>query len=402
MIDRQYMKKRSSASVLLYVLMFVAAMTMLLQHMLRSLLVSSAFVKTMVNREKAVVLATSGLSIALAQLSLLRPDSEKKEDGKKGEDKKDKEPSPMPAEAGKEKKGESPIKKFFAKVYPHLNRWQSFNLTEKIDGFDGRIDVCITCEQGKINLNEVFDFSKMEFKKPFDAILKGLAIPGKLAAGQLLARLTQFFKERKRKLDDLSELCSLPELKPLDIFYLPLRKQEGIKKIQPSPILALLDIFTLWSGTQQLEMVMLSDAMCAIFGLRRALPDDSIKRQEKFTAFAQKFDPSKSSNWDDNWNVIEPIYEQKPKVFSELKGIFTKEFGPTEFSVLCCGKVGNVEQRLMAWISLGEDLEEKSDEKAQDGSDKKKEAAQATEKQAASKQQKTEKKWFKINKLYWL
>jgi len=392
------MKKQSSASVLIYVLMILSTITMLLQHMMQGILINTAFAQAMVNRERAVMLAKSGLNVALAQLALLKPEEQKKDDAKK-----ESEQPPTEKKDDKDIKEAKPIKKFFERVYPYLNRWQTFVLTEKIDGFDGQIKVCLTCEHGKININEAFDFAKMEFKKPFGDLLKGLEIPGKMPAGQLLAKLTNFLKQRKRKLDDLSELSSIPELKPLDIFYTPPQPALGPgKKTQPSPMLALLDIFTIWSGKNELDLLFLSDALCAILGLRRPLADDPEKRHEKNTLFAQKFDPKLAQNWDDNWAAIEPMYDQKPKIFSEIKGIFTKEFGPTDFSVLCCGKVGNVEQRLMAWISIGENLEEEIDDKKQDEKEAPKEGQDEQKQKAAKLEQKGEKMWFKINKIYWL
>ena len=46
---------------------------------------------------------------------------------------------------------------------PTLNRWQTFELTEEIDGLDGEIKLCITCEDGKLDLNQWYDFNKKKF-----------------------------------------------------------------------------------------------------------------------------------------------------------------------------------------------------------------------------------------------
>ena len=50
-----------------------------------------------------------------------------------------------------------------SRILPTLNRWQEFDLKEKVDGVDGQIKVCLMCEEGKINLNRIIDFEKGTF-----------------------------------------------------------------------------------------------------------------------------------------------------------------------------------------------------------------------------------------------
>ena len=49
-------------------------------------------------------------------------------------------------------------------MLPIINRWQEFKLVKKTDGIDGVIRVCIMSENGKVNLNQIFDFKTKKFK----------------------------------------------------------------------------------------------------------------------------------------------------------------------------------------------------------------------------------------------
>lgn len=345
-----------------------------MQQMIRGVFVGTNFTRTMVDRERAEMLALSGINIAIAQLTY---------DEKEDENKKD--------DAAQEDKQPKGTKGLIMRVIPHLNRWQDFALTEKIDGIDGLIRTCITCESGKININAAFDFEKMEFKKPFENWIKGLELPGKMPAGEMLTKLTEFFKKRKRKLDDISELLTIPGFKMLDIFYKPPVKPAKGKKGQPNTDLALQDIFTIWTHGDKLDLLWLSDALCAIIGLRRPLADDALVRKERMSQFTQNFKKDMAQDWDANWKILENLYDQKPKNFSEVKNVFTKVFGPKVFSVLSCGKIGHVEQQVLAVIreEVHKDL----------ATDKQKENPPEEKKSESSSEPK---KKFKILRIYWL
>src|SRR5579872_480092 len=94
-------------------------------------------------REKAKMLALGGVQVAIAQLALVDKSKEKKED---------------------EGKQSAPESDFLLRILPILNRWQDFDLKENVDGIDGQIKVCLMCEEGKINLNDIIDFNKGVFK----------------------------------------------------------------------------------------------------------------------------------------------------------------------------------------------------------------------------------------------
>ncbi len=377
----------SPASVLVYALGALSIILFLTQLLMRNVLVNTSFMKTIRAREQAQMLALGGVQLAMAQL--LYPnalDTKKKNEASSKEDDKKKDP-------------DESLARYLGRVLPHINRWQEFKLTDKIDGIDGLIKICITKEAGKININQAFDFKKMAFKKEYEMLLKRLVIPGKVPAGGLYTGLTDFLKTRKRPVDDISQLLSVKGLDTLDIFYKPPPMPTKKNKSQSNGDLALQDIFTTWTTDDKLDLLWLSDGLCAILDIRRPHADDAVARRERFKQFQESFKKDAMGDWDTNWKIAEPIYDQKPKMIADLKNLFTKEFGPKVFSVLSCGKAETVEQYMLAVIQeeqvASEEQKKSSDDKQQSTGQKpdddKKTSAVAESKTA-----------FKILRAYWL
>jgi hypothetical protein len=355
---------------------------MMTEQMIRGVMVGSNFTKTMVDREHAHMLALGGINIAIAQLTykedknakekeqaqvesgVIKPESDSDEDGK-GEGEK-----------------VTPFKRFILNLISNLNRWQAFELDPKIDGVSGTVKICITSEHGKININHAFDFKKQEFKKEFVALLGGLEIPGKLKPGEFLNKISEYLKNRSKKLYDVSELLNIVDLENfnINIFYDPPKSFK--KEAKPNSDLILQDIFTTWTDDKKIDPMLLSDALCAILGTTRPRADDAKKYKEKFKKVAMDFKDDWGSDWDANWKHLEPIYGSKPKLLSSIKDILVEKFKPKVYSVLSYGKVGQVEQRLLAVIREVQIEQSDQAQKPQD------EQAQT--------------KVFKIERIYWI
>jgi len=370
-----------SGFILIFALMMLALITLITDQLIRSTLIGSAFINTMVDRERAKILALGGINIAIAQLTF-GIDAETKVDG---EDEKEN-------EFGKGSEGA--MKNFIHQLISNLNRWQVFNLNELADGVEGTVGICISSEHGKINLNEAFDFKKQEFKKEYEALLKSFYIPGKIPLGEFYKRLLEFFKKRGKKLCEVSELLTITGFENLDVFYHPPQLPSKGKASAPNLDLYLLDIFTTWTDEALLDPILFSDALCAIFGLTRPQADDSTRIKEAFKKFAMAFKKDLGTDLDGNWKILQPICGEKPPILSALKDIFAKKFSSKVYSVLSYGKVKNVEQRVLAIVKEVED-KPKRDEQKKDA-DAKDNSAQD---KAGDKQGK---RYFKIMRLYWL
>lgn len=382
---------KRNGSVLIFSLIILSLITLLTQQLLHMVYVGSSFIQAMSDRERAEALVIGGINIALAQLTVVEDDQGDKK----------KQPTLLQKENKKEEK--NPLeKKLLKRLLPHLNRWQTFNLKEQIDGIDGQVKICISCEQGKININEMFDFEKQTIKKEYNALLQGLEIKGTFKPGEMAKKILDYLTKRKRKLDDVSELYEIPGFNQLSIFYSPpseISQKKG--KFQPNSTLTLQDIFTTWTDNASIDPLMMSDSVLAMLGLRRPLAHDAQTLKEQYKKFIDAFDPAWASDWLSNWKKVEPFLGNNTKLLKNLKDIFSKEFGPKIYSVLSCGKVGNVEQRLLA-VVMKEKKEKKKDNKEQQQEKTSPEKDQEKKNEKKSKQKKEPKEHFRIVRVYWL
>lgn len=362
--------KKNNASILLFTLLILSVIVFLTNHLVRSVWVGDIFNRRMIAKEQARFLALGGINLAISQVLIQDDHSNKQEDEKIKE--------------------LNAIKKMLSKTFPFLNRWQTFNIEEKFYGFEGQIKFCVTCENGKININQAFDFQKQEFKKEWQKKLAALYIPGKIAEGEILKKLTEFFKNRKRKLDEITELIKIEGLGNLNMFYSPPKIPKSKRDLRPNSSIFLQDLFTVWTNDDKINLLFLSDSACAVFKLRRPLATDPEILKEKYDNFVKDFNKDWASDWEQNWNALVPFFGEKPSDLKEFNQILSKEVGGKIYSVLSCGMVGDVEQKLLVVIKEFEIKQEGEKGKAA-ASDK-------------SKDQKKEipSREFKIMKIYWL
>ena len=123
------------------------------------------------------------------------------------------------------------------------------------------------------------------------------------------------------------------------------------------------------------------------------MADDAKYLKDKFKVFVESFNKDWLKKLESNWNSFISIYGRSNKRLKSFGEILSKEFGPKFYSVLSCGKVKNVEQKLL--VVLQEVNEERKEEELRKGSVKEK---ISLEKQKKEKSFKT----FQIIRMYWL
>ena len=304
------------------------------------------FSKMIFNREKAKMLALSGVQIAIAQLALA---PEKKEQAK--ESAAAKTATTPEAAAGESKTGKknSPEKEFLTRILPTLNRWQHFDLTENNDGIDGKISVCLTCEDGKINLNKIIDFKKNTFSGDDKSGWKGImqeickAIERTVKGGDLFQAFEKIVKEIKFPFNDATELLVRKEFSHFKdvLFYQPptTKKQDTIY---------LTDIFTVWSSSDKIEPWLFSDSINGLLGLPRVEVDDIKKRKDQVENWIKNF-KEKSQLATGLANNFMPMYGKELRTLPKnIDSMLSTTFDPQYFSVLVHGTVGEVTQRVYA------------------------------------------------------
>lgn len=390
--------RNQPSAVILFVLMTLSIIVLLTEQLIRSTIVGSSFTKTMIDREHAEMLALGGVNIAIAQLSAGLENEQQKSDAKNTQqDETTKaEQAALQKNDGSQSKEETPYQKFLFTLFSNLNRWQTFTLDQTVDGIDGNLKICVCSEHGKINLNEAFDFKKQEFKKEYEALLKKLEIPGRFGAGEMFNKLTDFFKNRKKKLYDVTELMYIPGFNETTTFYQPPEPGPKGKGLEPNIELFLQDIFTVSTDEAILDPLVFSDSLCAIFSLRRPQASDAEKMKEQFKQLCKEFKKDWGINWEENWKFLQPIYGEKPQLLPAIKDILAKKFSSKVYSVLSYGKVNQVEQRVLAIVK---EVEVKSPIK---NTEQQNEQEKEAEKNKKPDEKKEPKSFFKIMKLYWL
>lgn len=302
------------------------------------------FLSTLYKREQAKALALSGIQIAMSQIG---------SSGKKEEEKK--ETPQQPAFMAMMGQNTKDIEQLFVTMFPRIDQWQTFNLKKDIDGVDGSIKIAVACEDGKINLNAIYDFAKKKFvgegalSGDWKKIMQDLCLRLQKQLGvttNLFEPFEKFLKQRQYKVNDASELLLIDQFRPFAqrLFYEPPAAASAGKKERP---VYLLDIFTVY-GYGRFQPWMLSDGMRTLLGMKRGSGVAQGESTQTRAELLKKFKPS--INLAQDWKTIfAPIYgiefAQLPK---GIDAVFETTFDPRLFSVVSYGVVGDVTVRVYA------------------------------------------------------
>jgi len=322
------MKNNQPGFIMVLVLFILSIAVALSVRLFNTGMVHSFFIKTATDREKAQWLAQGGVQLALSTLALNTSATGQQD--------------PAAQE-----------KALLEAILPAINRLQTFELKEAVEGIDATVGFCITCEEGKLNLNNLYDFKEKKFKfggQEQDAkkLMSALASL-KLFAGDvdLMTALEKWFKERGRPLDDVTELYSIKEFATAfkeHTFYVPPSKGDEKRPVY------LEDLFTVDTKTNRLQPWLLSDSWCAVFGLRRAGAADAKAREGEVKTWLKEF--KTMAQWSTDWDkILKPVYG---KDFAALpkdsEPLLSTQFGAQTFSVIGYGTVGVVTKRVCAVV----------------------------------------------------
>ncbi len=302
--------------ILALTLAFVSMLMFLGAYVANKGLVFSSYSRTVINREKAAQLARGGIQLALSQIAG-EPVVRQKDTagGQKEAQKNDKKSAEQPTDA----------KQLLKQLLPVLNKPQTFALKQSIEGINGTVAIAIGSEEGKINLNAIYDFDKHKF------------IGEGNAQGDMKKMVQEVFtliKERTGA-DLFSEFEVFRDTVFLDPFA-PLRND----KKQP---VFLTDLFTVESARSGIEPWLLSPSLLAVMNLKRGT-EKSI--EDLLKTFKERTD------WKTDWtnslkNLYSVDYAALPKGISSL---FTAAFEPQFFNVISVGIVGGISVRMLAII----------------------------------------------------
>ncbi len=337
--------KKQNGFIIPLVLMLISIAIVLATSIYQKGSIFVPFMSTVIRREEAKLLAISGVQVAMSQLAS-PPDFAKATSGKQAEEGKE-------GEKAKAVSPEQEAKNLLTQLLPTLNQWQEYPLKKDIDGIDGTIKIALSCEEGKLNLNHMYDFVRRRFmgegqpkgdwKKIMAFVSKRIQKSMGISA-DLFESFEKFFKHRQYKVNDATELLTLDGFKQFarTVFYEP----PTIKKDSERP-LYLLDMFTVY-GNGKLQPWLLSDSVRGVFEMKRVGQTEEKKKKEMIQELVKKFKPN--MNVAQDWNTLfQPLYGiEFKRLFKGIEAIFESSFDPKIFSVVSYGVVGEVTQRVYA------------------------------------------------------
>lgn len=227
-----------------------------------------------------------------------------------------------------------------------INRWRNFDLHTETDGVEGTIAVYVACEEGKININSMFDLEKKQFifdeKDDFTKDLwtrVGTIFRSKTAGigvTDFKDFLVRHLKDRKEPLDDISELFTDEPLVHTPPIFTP---QTGAT---PAP-LGVIDLLAVSEFMEKMQPVFLSRGMCELLGFKM-LPSDDDGREKIIKELVSKVKLDSKISWAREWDkILAPIYG---KTFNQIEGrfrwtTFDQRIGALTISVVCYGKMSD-------------------------------------------------------------
>lgn len=349
--------KKNPGFILVLTLLILSLATIIVTKLFVQARTYTAFSMITTKREQARHLAQSGVALALAQLTLhdtkLKPKDEKQDKEKPNE----------------KQAVEKQARQLLKTLLLVQNKWQTFVLTHDQDGIDAIIHICITCEDGKINLNKIWNFKTHAFS---NTLLKTqdpkklFGMLGETAAPftnnkNMFEGVVDVLKKQPQPLFDITQLLTSTKLWDFKdhVFFEPPFEQpkeasksssEFMPMVQDKvkDAIALTDLFTVWTDESTMYPLLLSTSMRLIFKLPAHAPNTKEFAQEVDT-LVEKI-PLDGVNWMQDWNTYaKPVLQKEFAVLpKEILPFLGSKFEPRIFSVLCYAEVGTVKQKLLA------------------------------------------------------
>ena len=349
---------------------------------------------TSIERGRVRMFALSSLEIALAQVSrVVAKNATQKESVKQPAASPQAKQPPAPQQAGGtagDKK--DPMQEWAEKVFPYLNRWQTFDFDGSTDGFEGVMRIYIASENGKLNIASLE--KSVEQKQPAaqspprtpqnpqqgrgapPPATQGSATqgsgarqPGQQQSGQqpssqqnekkdALTFVDQLFMKDKEvslrgALKDFKTRFKRPPEDPSELLRIKnFDKYKDLLFMNPEASdrsLVIMDLFTTVTPDAKINPFLASRSLKKLLGFTESNDTKALAKGVK-----------SSMNWASDWDkVLAPVYG---KTYASLdpavKEMLSPAFKVSAFSVFSSCKVGSITQRVYALLEVAESSEE--------------------------------------------
>jgi len=346
--------KRQNGFIIPLVLMLISVIIVLATSIYQKGSLFVPFMQVVKEREHAKMLALSGVQVAMSQLASPKQFATKKEQPAEtfSSEKKDESETKQDPAKKKAESAEQQAQNLLSQLLPTINQWQEYPLKKDIDGIEGTIKISLSCEEGKIDLNRIYDFAQKKFvekgqprgdwKKTLEFVCQRIQKQMKIS-DNLFESFEKFFKQRHSKVNDATELLPLNGFKSFarSLFYDPSSQKSKEQQLY------LLDIFTTY-GSAKLQPWLISPSLQDIFEFKGGKQSEKQKKQEMMQSLVKKLKPV--INVSQEWNTIfQPLYGiEFKRLHKGLEAFFDGSFDPKIFSVVSYGVVGQVTQRIYA------------------------------------------------------
>ncbi len=311
------MKTRQSGFVLVLALFVIALGSILVTSLLQRAIAYDRLHKVLFMTQQARILALNGIEIARAQLS-----------------------NPLTLE-----KEKNPVDQNIV-PFLYVDYIQTFSYTQEKDGFDGEVSFCISSEEGKINLNRLYNFEERKYKveKEFDgqkiAALLQEPMQKYFSIEQFEKALDQLLQ--KRPLEDISQLLTLSIKGKLFKDLLTDTKQPDLT-----------DLFTLASGSAQLQPLYFSDSLAEVLQLEK----QPLAKDKRLEIIKKLYSLKGSIDWEKQWKeLLAPLFKKEYTGIPDvIKKSIASKIETTAFLVISYGKVAGggsnqVTQKVCAYL----------------------------------------------------
>jgi len=335
----------SHGYIMIAVLLLLSLAMIIVTQIYRNGRIQTQFDKIFIQREKAKLLALNGLALAYSQLYVSQQFETNAAEKKASDDQKKDTPDP--------------IITFLENVLPYLNQSRTIKLKKEFDNIEGTIDVCISCEEGKIPINLIYNFENKKFiNAETEQFIKTLFSNLKqfVSDKDLFNLFEKFLKERQYKVNDPTELLTIQEFQEAfrgNIFYEPTHITMKKKKS-----IYLMDIFTVWSNKAYINPWFISNSLAALLQFKQSHELPINDRKKVISEILKTF--KKSTNLKETWNTsLKKVYgkdfQSLPKGLTQ---ILREIIPPRFFSIVSSGTFGDTTQKLYAIIEKHESKNE--------------------------------------------
>jgi len=242
----------------------------------------------------------------------------------------------------------TPDQKILIKIFPYLNKEKSFNLTKDKDIIDATISLSIICEQGKLNLNSLWDFEKKKFineGKPNDAKKLCSWLFGRIAQitgkQNLFSAFENILKNRTCEFNDPIELLADSSFAEQfnNSAFVTFEKNSTHK-------IFLTDIFTVYTEEETISPWLFSPSWQQLLDIKTK----ENLNQEEIIKIIKLFKPT--SNWQTDWDAcLKDFYQKEYKDLpEEIKSILTTRFVANIFSLLTTVKIAETNSSIFTIV----------------------------------------------------